>query len=227
MNEHINDAKTVLGKALSETTSSKLLVATSYSIEDQTLLHMLLEMNGKFRLFFLDTGRHYQETYDVVSRTNMRFGILPEFFLPDSRELETELNGKGPNAFYDNIDNRKKCCQIRKVNPLKRALSAAEGWICGLRQSQSLTRTQLEPYEWDTAFNLRKYNPLWNWSEEDVWNYINENNVPVNVLQKRGFRSIGCAPCTRAVKENEEIRAGRWWWENPEHKECGLHKKGS
>ncbi|MBL8026686.1 MAG: phosphoadenylyl-sulfate reductase [Fibrobacteres bacterium] len=222
----VNNAIDVLEKALSENSSSRLVLATSFSVEDQTILHLLLQQTRKFRWFFLDTGRHYQETYDTLVRTREKYGIQPEIYLPDSTALSEMLNQKGPNSFYNNIENRKECCEIRKVAPLRKVLSTSDGWICGLRQTQALTRTNVEPFEWDGLFNLRKYNPLWNWNENEVWDYVAENSIPVNSLQRKGYRSIGCAPCTRAVKDDEDLRSGRWWWENPDQKECGLHKRG-
>lgn len=141
------------------------------------------------------------------------------------QEVQNLYATQGVNGHYESIENRKRCCNIRKIEPLKRALEGLEVWITGLRSAQSITREEMKLVEWDEAFNLIKVNPLINWSEEEVWNYIKTNHVPYNKLHDQGFPSIGCAPCTRAIKDGEDVRAGRWWWETPEHKECGLHKK--
>ncbi|MFH1367672.1 MAG: phosphoadenylyl-sulfate reductase, partial [Elusimicrobiota bacterium] len=147
-----------------------------------------------------------------------------ETLFPEKSAVEKMQNDYGPNLFYDGIEKRKMCCRIRKVEPLKKKLSTLKAWICGLRREQSVTRTAVEKIERDEVFKLYKINPLIDWTESMVWKYIKENNVPYNKLHDRGYPSIGCAPCTRAVKPGEDIRAGRWWWENPEHKECGLHQ---
>jgi phosphoadenosine phosphosulfate reductase len=177
------------------------------------------------RVFTLDTGRMFQETYDVMHSTMSRYGIPIDLYAPDPVELAEMVREKGPNLFYESVENRKACCNVRKVRPLKKALHAMEAWICGNRRDQALTRAELNPVEWDEANGLIKICPLYNWLEDDVWNYINKNGVPHNVLHHQGFPSIGCAPCTRAVNPGEDIRSGRWWWESAEHKECGLHNR--
>lgn len=205
----------------------RLTVASSLSIEDQMLTHLALEKEEDPRVFVLDTGRHFQSTYDTMNRTQKLYKFNYEVYFPDTKEIEEMVRNYGPNAFYLSVEDRKRCCKVRKINPLKRALGDVDAWIVGLRKEQSVTRDEVEVIEFDENFGIYKISPLVNLSEEDVWEYINENKVPYNELHKKGFRSIGCEPCTRAVKEGEDIRAGRWWWENPESKECGLHLKGA
>jgi len=201
----------------------KIALASSLSIEDQVLTDILLKINPNARIFFLDTGRHFQKTYDVMEETMNRYHFRYEIYAPDNRELEAAISEHGPNFFYESVELRKKCCRIRKVNPLKRVLSTVDGWICGLRREQSLTRRELNIFEWDSIHSVYKINPIVFWSEEQVWSYIKKHNIPYNYLYEIGFTSIGCQPCTRAVQPGEDIRSGRWWWEAPDKKECGLH----
>lgn len=201
----------------------KIALSSSMSAEDQAILHMLLESKKQFRVFTLDTGRLFPETYDLIDITAKKYGITIQVFFPDKQQVEEMVNEKGINLFYESIENRKRCCEIRKVEPLRRAFKGLDAWICGLRKQQSLTRNNTGLFEWDDKFDLIKINPLINWSEEDLWDYIHKHNIPYNPLHKKGFPSIGCQPCTRAIQPDEDIRAGRWWWENPETKECGLH----
>jgi phosphoadenosine phosphosulfate reductase len=160
-----------------------------------------------------------------MDSTNLKYNIKVNVFFPNNENVEELYKSHGINGFYESIDNRKACCNIRKMEPLKRALKPLKVWITGLRASQSITRVDTPLVEWDESFQVIKVNPLISWSEEDVWKFIKENRVPYNKLHDQGYPSIGCAPCTRAVKAGEDIRSGRWWWENPEHKECGLHAK--
>ena len=148
-----------------------------------------------------------------------------QVFFPDHQKIEAMVNSKGINLFYESVENRKLCCNLRKIEPLKRAFDGLKVWICGLRREQSVTRNTMQKVEWDEANGLIKLNPLIDWSETDVWNFIQSNKIPYNPLHDKGFPSIGCLPCTRAIIPGEDIRAGRWWWENPETKECGLHKR--
>ncbi len=203
----------------------KAALASSFSAEDQVITDMMCRVSTDVKIFTLDTGRLPEQTYEVIERTAKKYGIEISIMFPDSGQVEQMVKEKGPNLFYDSIENRKLCCRIRKIEPLKRALSNLDAWICGLRAEQSVTRAQLEAVEWDDTFNLIKVCPLADWTTKQVWEYIKENDVPYNRLHDEGYPSIGCAPCTRAVKEGEDIRAGRWWWEEPEHKECGLHLK--
>ncbi|QKF83469.1 phosphoadenylyl-sulfate reductase [Halarcobacter ebronensis] len=200
-------------------------LSSSLGAEDQVLTDMIFKINKESNIFTLDTGRLHPETYDVMDATNLKYGVKLNVFFPDKTKVEELYQTQGINGHFESIENRKRCCNIRKIEPLKRALKPLKVWITGLRASQSITRVDMPVVEWDENFQVIKVNPLINWSEEDVWDYIKKNSVPYNKLHDKGFPSIGCAPCTRAIKEGEDIRAGRWWWENPEHKECGLHAK--
>lgn len=218
-------APDVLLRAIELVGIQNIALASSFSIEDQVVTHMLIELDKKARVFTLDTGRLHQETYDVMDKTSKKYSFNYEVCFPDSEVVKHLVSTKGPNSFYDSVDNRKECCGIRKVEPLRSKLSTLKAWITGLRSEQSVTRSELKKIEWDDAFGLIKFNPLADWSEEQTWEYIKKNNIPYNELHDKGFPSIGCAPCTRAIKKGEDIRAGRWWWETPEQKECGLHIK--
>lgn len=204
----------------------KIALASSFGAEDVVLVDMLVKLNPKARVFTLDTGRLNQETYDVMDAIRDKYGIRLEVFHPHADRVEKMAQEYGFNLFYDSIDNRKLCCNVRKMEPLKRAFESLDAWITGLRREQSVTRTDVMKVELDGANNLIKLNPLVEWTEEQVWDYIKKNDVPYNVLHDQGFPSIGCEPCTRAIKSGEDVRAGRWWWETPEQKECGLHVKG-
>ncbi|NVJ52220.1 MAG: phosphoadenylyl-sulfate reductase [Campylobacteraceae bacterium] len=200
-------------------------LSSSLGAEDQVLTDMILKVNKDANIFTLDTGRLHPETYDVMDATNLKYGVKLNVFFPLNEKVEELYQKQGINGHFESIDNRKNCCNIRKMEPLKRALKPLKVWITGLRAAQSVTRTDMPVVEYDENFEVIKVNPLINWSEEDVWDYIKQNSVPYNKLHDQGYPSIGCAPCTRPVKAGEDIRAGRWWWENPEHKECGLHAK--
>jgi phosphoadenosine phosphosulfate reductase len=204
---------------------NNVALSSSLGVEDQVLTDLLLNKDKNANIFTLDTGRLHPETYDVMDATNLKYQIKINVFFPQNQMVEELYQTQGINGHYESIDNRKRCCNIRKIEPLKRALENVDIWITGLRASQSITRIDMPLVEYDAAFDVIKVNPLIKWSETDVWDYIKENRVPYNKLHDKGFPSIGCAPCTRAIKEGEDVRAGRWWWENPEHKECGLHKK--
>jgi phosphoadenosine phosphosulfate reductase len=201
----------------------KVALASSMAVEDQVLTDMICKINPAVKIFTLDTGRLPEETYDVIERTKRKYGIKIEMLFPDCGQVEKMVNEHGPNLFKSSVENRKLCCHVRKIEPLRRGLNGFEAWICGLRKEQSMTRVGLEPIEWDEQFGLIKVSPLLNWSSEQIWKYVKGNNVPYNALHDQGYPSIGCACCSRAVKDGENIRAGRWWWEMPEHKECGLH----
>ncbi len=203
----------------------RVALSSSMGAEDQVLTHMWLKINPKARVFTLDTGRLFPETYDLIDRTNKRYKTKIEVFFPDYKQVEEMVNTKGINLFYESIENRKLCCGVRKLEPLKRAFATMDAWICGLRASQAVTRQNIHIVEWDQTNGLIKVNPLANWSEQQVWDYIHEHSIPYNPLHDKGFPSIGCLPCTRAIEPGEDVRAGRWWWENPETKECGLHKR--
>lgn len=207
-----------------QTYKEKIALATSFGAEDQVLTDLLLRHNPKAKIFTLDTGRLAEETYTVMDQTNQKYDIKIDVYFPNNADIEILYQRQGINGFRESIENRKMCCHVRKVAPLKRALKGLDIWITGLRRAQSPTRETIRLVEWDEENGLIKLNLLIEWSEEDVWNCIKENKIPYNALHDRGYPSIGCAPCTRAVKEGEDIRAGRWWWENPKHKECGLHQ---
>jgi len=204
---------------------NKIALASSFGAEDQVLTDMLCKISPDAKIFTLDTGRLPEETYKVAEATRKKYNIRIRVLFPDYHQIEKMVGKYGFNLFYDSVENRKLCCQVRKTEPLKRELSTLDAWICGLRKEQSPTRSDINAVEWDKAFGLIKICPLINWSEKDVWKYIKDNDVPYNELHDRGYPSIGCEPCTRAICAGEDIRAGRWWWELPEHKECGLHAK--
>ncbi len=206
--------------------SPHLVLATSLGQEDQVLTDMLAQVDPEVRIVTLDTGRLFTETYELIERTEHRYGIKIELFSPDSSEVESMVRQHGVNLFRQGVDLRKLCCSIRKLHPLERALQGSEAWICGLRREQSVTRQEIQVIEWDEANGIYKINPLWNWTDRQTREYIKDRDVPYNPLHDQGYVSIGCSCCTRAVVEGEDIRAGRWWWENPEHWECGLHRNG-
>lgn len=207
-------------------TYPKIALASSFGAEDVVVIDMMMKINPKARVFTLDTGRLNPETYDVMDRVREKYNLSLEVMFPNTDATEKMVRAKGMNLFYDSIENRKECCGVRKVEPLNRALKTLDAWITGLRRQQSVTRTTMRAIEIDEAHhNMVKVNPLINWTSEQVWAYIKKNGVPYNKLHDLGYPSIGCAPCTRAIKPGEDERAGRWWWENPETKECGLHVK--
>lgn len=197
--------------------------SSALGLEDQVITYMIARNKLSFQIFTLDTGRLFQETYDLLDLTRSKYKISIKTYFPSDRQVEQLLTEKGPNSFYGSVQNRKECCFIRKVEPLKRALQGASVWITGIRAEQSSNRGQMELIEWDDQYKVIKYNPLINWSEQEVLKFVDENSIPVNTLHKKGFPSIGCAPCTRAVVFGEDPRAGRWWWEATS-KECGLHE---
>lgn len=203
----------------------KVTFSTSFSFEDQVIAHHILHKRLPISIFTLDTGRLFAETYSVWSSTNERYQTQIKAYYPDHSLLEPFIEEKGPNSFYESVENRKTCCHIRKVEPLKRALAGNVIWITGLRAEHSPARQDLQQLEWDAANRIIKYHPLLHWTTEQTKAYINENNIPYNPLHDKGFISIGCAPCTRAIKAGEDFRAGRWWWEESSKKECGLHEK--
>lgn len=212
-------------KFISETFAEGITFSTSFSFEDQAITHAILSQNLNISIFTLDTGRLFAETYSVWNNTNERYKKNIKAYYPQHAALESLVEAKGPNSFYESADNRKECCFIRKVEPLKRALAGKSVWITGVRSEHSPARTSLNIIEWDEGNQIIKYNPLLHWSTEDVKKYISQHNIPYNILHDKGFISIGCAPCTRAVKDGEDFRAGRWWWEDNSKKECGLHSK--
>ncbi|CAG0932357.1 phosphoadenylyl-sulfate reductase [Geobacter sp.] len=201
-------------------------LACSFSVEDVVIIDMIAELRLDIGIFALDTGRLHEETYEVADALAERYRIAIEWFFPRQEAVEKLLREKGTFSFRESLENRHECCHIRKVEPLGRALKGLAGWVTGLRREQSVTRTGLAPIEIDEANGgILKINPLLEWTEAQVWEYAEARRIPVNRLHKQGYPSIGCAPCTRPVAPGEHPRAGRWWWENPEHKECGLHRR--
>jgi phosphoadenosine phosphosulfate reductase len=199
------------------------VLASSLAAEDMVLTDLILRAGLPIGIFTLETGRLHAETLDVLTRIKETYGYEVTLFRPQPDAVNQYVTQNGLNAFYESIDLRKECCRIRKVEPLQRALKSKSAWLTGQRRSQSSTRATLDVQEHDATHNLAKFNPLADWSESDVWHYIRSNNVPYNSLHDKGYPSIGCEPCTRAIQPGEDVRAGRWWWENPDSKECGLH----
>lgn len=198
--------------------------ASSFGAEDMVVIDLIAKNSLPIRIFTLDTGRLPEETHALIDRARKRYGLPIDIYAPDTRRLQAFVRTNGVNAFYDSVELRKRCCAVRKGEPLSRALVAKGAWITGLRREQSITRAELAAEEFDAVHGIPKFNPLADWGTDDVWAYLRAHDVPYNALHDRGFPSIGCAPCTRAIEPGEDIRAGRWWWEAPEHKECGLHR---
>lgn len=219
------DAEEIVAWALKTFGASKIALATSFSVEDLALTDLILKAEPCARIFTLDTGRHFQETYDVWQKSEEAFKVHYEVCFPASGEVAKLISKEGPNLFYASIENRKACCAVRKTNPLKKILATVDAWIVGLRAEQAVTRSTLEPVEWDEAHGIYRISPLYDWDEEQTFAYARTHALPVSTLYEKGFRSIGCAPCTRAIGPHDDVRAGRWWWEEPEHKECGLHNR--
>lgn len=199
--------------------------ANSFGAEDMVLTDLILSESLPIEIFSLDTGRLPAETYTLMGEVEQRYATRLKVYFPDAPAVEQYVRTEGINAFYESVELRKRCCAIRKVEPLRRALAGKQAWITGMRAAQSATRTELPVRQFDEANGLEKYNPLADWREQDVWAYIRIHQLPYNALHDQFYPSIGCAPCTRAVALGEDIRAGRWWWEDPDSKECGLHKK--
>ena len=202
---------------------SPAVFASSLAAEDMVLTDLILKAGLPIGIFSLETGRLHKETLGMVERVQERYGYEIALYRPVQADIDAYVEKKGLNAFYDSVDLRKECCQIRKVEPLGRALSGKKSWVTGQRRAQSATRSDLSVQEYDGSHSMEKFNPLADWSEQEVWDYIRANDVPYNPLHDQGYPSIGCEPCTRAIQPGEDVRAGRWWWENPDSKECGLH----
>jgi phosphoadenosine phosphosulfate reductase len=203
--------------------SGKICFSSSLGLEDQVITHMIAAAGLNIPIFTLDTGRMFQETYSLIDRTRERYKTDISIYFPNAGEIEDMVSRHGMNLFYESVEKRQLCCRLRKIEPLKRPLAGMDAWICGLRRSQSVTRQEVDAVVWDDENGLVKVNPLINWEIEAVWEYIKKHNVPYNPLHDKGFPSIGCLPCTRAVQAGDDIRSGRWWWEDPDKKECGLH----
>jgi phosphoadenosine phosphosulfate reductase len=217
----LSATQATLARIASEFTPA--VFASSLAAEDMVLTDMILRNKLAIGIFSLETGRLHAETLGMLDRIKETYGSEIALFKPDTAAVENYVAVNGLNAFYDSVEMRKECCRIRKIEPLNRALAGNKAWVTGQRRAQSTTRTELNVQEDDAAHDMQKFNPLADWSEEDIWHYIRSNNVPYNPLHDKGYPSIGCEPCTRAIQPGEDVRAGRWWWENPESKECGLH----
>lgn len=202
---------------------SPAVFASSLAAEDMVITDMILKAGLPIGIFSLETGRLHPETLAVLDQVKATYGYEVALYKPQDAAVAGYVAANGQNAFYNSVEMRRECCRIRKVEPLGRALAGKKAWVTGQRRAQSTTRAELNVQEDDPAHGMTKFNPLADWSEQDVWNYIRDNKVPYNALHDQGFPSIGCAPCTRAVQPGEDVRAGRWWWENPDSKECGLH----
>lgn len=202
---------------------SPAVFASSLAAEDMVLTDLILKAKLPIGIFSLETGRLHPETLAVLDAVKAKYSYDVALFRPQQEAVDNYVAQNGLNAFYDSIEMRRECCRIRKVEPLGRALAGNKAWVTGQRRAQSTTRAELAVEEQDEAHGMTKFNPLADWSEEDVWEYIRANDVPYNALHDQGYPSIGCAPCTRAIEPGEDVRAGRWWWENPDSKECGLH----
>ena len=210
---------------LSSIFQGKIIFTTSLGIEDQVITHIIFRNNLNIKVATLDTGRLFPQTYDVLSNTIIKYNKTIDIYFPDYKAVEKLVTEKGPYSFYKSVENRKECCGIRKIVPLNRALTGMECWISGIRAEQSENRSKMDWIEYDEHKGLFKFYPLFNWSMDEVKNFVKENNIPYNTLHDKGFVSIGCEPCTKAIKPGEDFRAGRWWWENDGPKECGLHVK--
>ena len=217
----LNEIETL--RFLAELYAGQVVFSSSFSFEDQVITHQILSNRIPIGIFTLDTGRLFSETYSVWNSSNEKYQTKIKAYYPNEQMIQAFVDANGPNSFYESIENRKECCRIRKVEPLQRALQGQKIWVTGLRAEHSAARHDLPSLEWDEINGIIKYHPILHWSFEEVKEYIREYNVPYNPLHDRGFVSIGCAPCTRAVKPGEDFRAGRWWWEDADKKECGLH----
>ncbi len=223
LNDSVRTAEDALRWA-SENLHPRVAKASSFGAEDAVIMDIMMKINPEFRLFTLDTGRLPQETYDIMEVVRRRYNITIEVLFPDAGEVQEMVREKGPNLFYDSVENRKLCCGIRKVHPMNKMLATLDGWITGLRRDQTDIRRDAAMFQLDHGHDgILKINPIIDWTWEQVQDYIRKNDLPCNALLKKGYPSIGCAPCTRPIRPGEDLRAGRWWWEQNQHKECGLH----
>ena len=230
--DHLNELRNCLeGKSIEESMAilvnrfpEKVIFTTSFGMEDQVISQIIFTNNLNIKVVTLDTGRLFSDTYETFYQTDMRYGKPIHVYFPDNKSVEKLVTEKGAFSFFDSLENRKECCRIRKVMPLKRALKGMQVWISGIRADQSGDRGKMQQLEYDKKRKLYKYYPLFNWTYDDVKQYVKEKYIPYNRLHDNGFVSIGCQPCTRAVQKGEDFRAGRWWWENEGCKECGVHE---
>jgi len=223
LNSRIKTAEEALQWA-SDNLHPKVAKASSFGAEDSVIMDIMIKINPKFRFFTLDTGRLPQETYDIMDVVRKKYNISIEVLFPDAQEVEDMVREKGVNLFYESVENRKLCCEIRKVHPINKILSTLDGWITGLRRDQTRTRENVTIFQLDHGHDeILKINPIIDWSWEQIQEYIKKNNLPQNSLLEKGYPSVGCEPCTRPIKPGEDLRAGRWWWEKNGNKECGLH----
>lgn len=211
--------------AIADAIPGRVTFSTSLGLEDQAVLHAIAATARPFDVFTLDTGRHFPETLETLEASELRYGLKIRVVFPEASDVEMLVARDGIMGFRQSVEARKACCDVRKVRPLNKALAGAEGWLTGLRRDQSAGRALVPFAVWDTEHSLVKLNPIADWDLETLEAYIAANAVPVNPLHARGFPSIGCQPCTRAIRPGEDIRAGRWWWENEDGKECGLHNR--
>ena len=217
----IEQVKTLLAEAVRD--FSPVTFSNSLGAEDMVLTDIIAQHQPDIEMFSLDTGRLPQQTCDLMQEVRKRYSVPLKIYFPDSARVDAYVTLNGVNGFYDSVENRKACCHIRKVEPLKHALAGKRAWITGMRRDQAVTRGSMEVSSFDADHGLQKFNPLLDWINAEVWEYLKQNDVPYNRLHDKFYPSIGCAPCTRAVTPGEDIRSGRWWWENPQNKECGLH----
>ncbi len=223
LNSRITTAEEALEWA-SDNLHPRVAKASSFGAEDAVIMDLMVKINPDFRFFTLDTGRLPQETCDIMDIVRKKYNISIEVLFPDAKEVEEMVNAKGMNLFYDSVENRKLCCEIRKVHPMNRMLDTLDGWITGLRRKQTKLRQDVTVFQLDHSHGgILKINPIIDWSWDQIQDYIKKNSLPYNRLLDKGYSSIGCEPCTRPIKLGEDLRAGRWWWEQGEHKECGLH----
>ena len=208
----------------SQNLGSSVALATSFQVQGMVLVDMFAKTDPEARIFTLDTGRLHSHTYDAMEKTREKYGINIEVLFPDTDEVEEMVTSRGVNLFYKSVENRRLCCQVRKTNPLNGFLKTLDGWITSIRADQTEQRADSSKFEIDYLHGkMLKINPILDWTIERVWDYVRKNDVPYNKLHDMGYPSIGCAPCTRAVEEGEDPRAGRWWWEQDSDKECGIH----
>jgi phosphoadenosine phosphosulfate reductase len=227
LRERAEDSISQLRRAVAE--FKNVCYANSLGSESMVLTDLIWgsgpKLDPEIEIFSIDTGRLHPETYDLIDRMQQRYGRALTIYYPKAEELEGWVGKNGINGFRDGLDQRRGCCEVRKVQPFRRAISGRGAWITGIRRGQSASRALAAPVEWDGVYGLHKVSPLLEWSENEIWEYIRRKRLPYNTLHDSGFPSIGCAPCTRAVQPGEDERSGRWWWERSDSRECGLHPR--